>query len=193
VRIDPNALLDFLKGEFRLVSGAVRDKGAKRFGRALALAGVMILMAYAGLYAPPQKKLAYLDREIAAARAMHESGTQYAEMSASLLRVYSSLPQIKDREQWLGNATIDSLRAEGITPESLSTPIDNEVKNIIVQRQAVALTARFPEFYSWLLRVESAKPLMHIQSVEVGKKDEPLGYNAVSCDVTTVIPKRRLN
>lgn len=193
MKIDPNAILDFVKSELKLVSGVVRDKGGKRFGRAFALAGIMVLIAYAGVYAPSQKKLKLLDREIAAARAMHESGTLYAEMSSALQAVYANLPQIKDRDQWLGNATIDSLRAEGITPESLSTPVDNEVKNIIVQKQVVAMVARFSEFYSWLLRVESAKPLMHVQSVDLGKKDEPIGYNSISCDVTTVIPKRRLN
>lgn len=184
---------DLVKAEFELVYQTVKDKGGKRFGKAFGLAGIMIVIAYGGIYAPPKKKLSRLDRDIASAKAMFDSGGQFKELRDSLTASYSRLPPLKDRAQWLGNATMDSLRAEGITPEAIKPMTENDMKGLVFQSQPVQLTAKFSEFYAWLLRLESAKPLMHLQGAEISKKDDRIGHNSVNCIVTTVVPTRRLN
>lgn len=184
---------DLAKAELDLVIQTVRDKGGKRFGKAFGLAGVMVFVAYAGIYAPPKKKLSMLDRDIANAKAMFDSGGQYKELRDGLTASYSRLPALKDRAQWLGNATMDSLRAEGITPESIKPMSETEAKGLVMQSQSVSMSAKFSEFYAWLLRLESARPLMHLQAVELSKKEDRMGFNGVSCEITTVVPTRRLN
>lgn len=190
---DLKAYGDLAMAEFQLIVQTVKDKGGKRFGKAFGLSGVLIVIAYAGIYAPPKSKLSRLDRDIASAKAMFDSGGQFKELRDGLTASYSRLPPVKDRAQWLGNATMDSLRAEGITPEAIKPMTENDLKGLVFQSQPVQLTASFSEFYSWLLRLESARPLMHLQNAEIGKKDDRIGQNSLNCVVTTVVPTRRLN
>jgi hypothetical protein len=181
------------KAELELVLATIREKGGKRFMKAYLIAGFMVFAAYMGVYAPPQKKALMLARKIAAAKAMFDSGAQYSELRASLASAYAQLPPLKDKDQWLSNSMVDSLRSESLTPLSFRPIVEIETAGLITQSSSVELAAKFGEFYAWLVKVENAKPLMHVKMLEIGKKDEPIGMNAINCDVQTVIPKRRLN
>lgn len=192
-KIDPQVVLAFVKSEVEIMVSTIRDKGGKRFGKAFGLAGAMVALAYFGLYSPPQAKMKKLQREIDKAKAMSEAGGQYKDIRDQLGAAYSHLPQMKDREQWLSNAMIDSLRADNLTPDSFKPVSENELSGLIFQSSTVQLTLRFEQFYDWLMRLEGAKPLMHVQSFDVQKKPEQLSWNGVTCEVTTVIPKRRFN
>lgn len=182
-----------VQAEAELIQSVMRDKGAKRFGKAFGIAGAFIFLAYWFVYKPPQSKIAKLSAQIEAARAMSQSATAYKELRDQLAGTYNGLPLLKDQAQWLSNAMIDSLRADGLTPESFRPVTEMESSGLIFQTSVVTLSLKFNEVYSWLLRLESAKPLMHIGSLEVGKKTDLVGVNTVSASVKTVIPKKRFN
>lgn len=179
--------------EFEVILGTLRDKGAKRFGRAFGAAAFTIFAAYFLVYMPPQKKSARLQAQIDAAKTMADFGAQFKDLRDQLNAAYTGMPQITDREQWLSNSVRDSLNVAGLVTEDFKPIREQELNGLIFQVSSVSLSLKFSEFFDWLLRMESAKPLMHLQSLELGKKKESVGYNTVACDISTVIPKKRFH
>lgn len=191
--IDLKPLADFATAELEMVVATLKEKGGKRFGKAFGIAGIMVFVTYAGLYAPPKKKAARLQAEIDAARQLSEFGVQYKDLRDQLGATYVQLPQMKDKEMFLSNAVIDSLKAEGLTPETFQPVREQEQAGLVFQVSNIAMPVRFNEFYSWLVRLETAKPLMHLQTVELTKKSDLIGVNTVQAEIATVIPKKRFN
>lgn len=191
--IDVLELLGPVKTEAELVFATIRRRGAKRFGKALGIAGIFVAVAYYGIYKPPQDKISRLQKEIDTARAMSESGTAYQELRGQLASSYGSLPNMKDQQHWLSNSMIDSLRADNLTPELFRPVAEMEADGLIFQTSTVQLTIKFSDLYTWLMRLESAKPLMHISSLDIAKKADMIGWNVVGASVMTAIPKKRYN
>lgn len=191
--IDLKPFADAAKAELEMVMATVKEKGGKRFGKAFAIAGIMVFLAYAGVYAPPKKKAARLQSEIDAARKLSDFGTRYKDLRDQLGAIYAQLPDTKDREMFLSNAVIDSLKAEGLAPETFQPVREQEAAGLVFQTSNIAMPVRFGEFYSWMVRLETAKPLMHLQNVELTKKTDLVGINTVTAEIGTVIPKRRFN
>jgi type II secretory pathway component PulM len=191
--IDLKPYADAAKAELEMVMATVKEKGSKRFGKAFGIAGIMVFLAYAGVYAPPKKKAARLQSEIDAARKLSEFGARYKDLRDQLAAIYVQLPDTKDREMFLSNAVIDSLKAEGLAPETFAPVREQEAAGLVFQTSNIAMPVRFGEFYSWLVRLETAKPLMHLQNVELSKKTDLLGINTATAEIGTVIPKRRFN
>lgn len=179
--------------EFTVVTGTFRDKGPKRFGRAFGAAAFMVFAAYFLVYMPPQKKSERLQAEIDRAKMMADFGAQFKDLRDQLNAAYNGMPQINDREQWLSNSVRDSLNVAGLVTEDFKPIREQELNGLIFQVSTVALSLRFSEFFDWLLRLESARPLMHLQSLELAKKRDNVGYNSVNCDIATVIPKKRFH
>lgn len=191
--IDLMVYVSAVKSEADLLITTIRDKGAKRFAKAFAMSAALVAAAYFGVYSPPQAKISRLQREIDAARAMSEAGAQYQELRSQLAGSYGSLPLLKDQQQWLSSSMIDSLRADGLVPESFRPVVESEGSGLIFQTSTVLLTLKFNDLYAWLTRLESAQQLMHISILEVTKKPDLSGFNSVSCSVMTAIPKKRFN
>lgn len=191
--IDLKPLADLAKAELEMVMNTVKEKGGKRFGKAFGIAGIMVFVAYAGVYAPPKKKAARLQSEIDAARELSQFGAQYKDLRDQLAAIYVQLPDMKDKEMFLSNAVIDSLKAEGLTPETFQPVREQEQAGLVFQASNIAMPVKFGEFYSWVVRLETAKPLMHLQTVELAKKSDLIGVNTVQAEITTVIPKKRYN
>lgn len=179
--------------EVNVLQNTLREKGAKRFGRAFGAAAFAVFAAYFLVYMPPQKKSARLQAEIDRAKMMADFGAQFKDLRDQLNAAYLGMPQIADREQWLSNSVRDSLNVAGLVTEDFKPVREQELNGLIFQVSSVSLSLRFAEFFDWLLRMESAKPMMHLQSLELGKKRENVGFNAVSCDISTVIPKKRFH
>lgn len=190
---DLKPYVDAIMQEFQIVSGTIREKGAKRFGRAFGAAGFCVVAAYFGVYLPPQKKSARLQAEIDRAKSMADYGAQFKDLRDQLNAAYTGMPQISDRDQWLSNSVRDSLNVPGIITEDFKPVREQELNGLIFQVTSVTLSLRFAEFFDWLLRLESARPLMQLQTLELGKKRENPGVNSATCDIATVIPKKRFH
>ena len=191
--INLRLILTVVKAEADIIVNTLRDKGAKRFANVIALAGVLLALAYFGVYKPPQDKILRLARDIEKTRAMFEAGAQYRELRDQLAAAYAALPSMPERDQWLASALIESLRAENLTPDTIRPVSETEASGLIFQSSTIQLTIQFSEFHRWLIRLERAKPLMHVFVVDMTKKLEPLGANTITCEVMTVIPKKRFN
>lgn len=191
--IDLTVYLNAVKAEAGLVVTTIRHKGAKRFGKAFAMGGGLIAAAYFGIYKPPQDKISRLTAQIETARAMSQSSAAYQDIRTQLMGSYGSLPLLKDQQQWLSNAMIDSLRADNLTPELFRPVIETETSGLILQTSTVQLTIRFSDVYAWLQRIESATPMMHVSSLEITKKQDMIGMNVVAASVMTAIPKKRFD
>lgn len=192
-QIDLNVYVNLVKAEANLVVTTIRHKGAKRFQKAFAMAGALVAGAYFGIYKPPQDKISRLTAQIETAKAMSESSAAYQDIRTQLAGSYGSLPLLKDQQQWLSNALIDSLRADNLTPELFRPVIETETSGIIFQTSTVQLTTNFNAIYNWLLRIEGASPMMHVSSLEITKKQDMIGMNVISASVMTAIPKKRFD
>jgi hypothetical protein len=177
--------------EANIVLGTLREKGAKRFGRAFGAAAFAVFAAYFLVYLPPQKKSALLQAQIDRAKTMADLGGQFKDLRDQLNTAYNGMPQINDREQWLSNSVRDSLNVAGLVTEDFKPVREQELNGLIFQVSTITLSLKFAEFFDWLLRLESARPLMQLQSLELSKKREAPGVNTVNCDIATVIPKTR--
>ena len=192
-KINANVYVAAISEEINIVLGTLKEKGAERFGRAIGGALFLVFAAYVGIYMPPQKKSARLQSQIDRAKQLADYGSQFKDIRDQLNGAYNGLPALNDRDQWLSNSVRDSLLVGGLEPENFTPVKENELNGLVFQISSVALTLRFSEFYDWVLRIENAKPLMHMNSVDLVKKTDRIGYNAATCDIATVIPKKRFH
>ncbi len=191
MKSDPSYLIELIGGEVNLVLGTLRDRGGKRFGRAFGIAGFLVFAAYVGVYVPPQQKSSRLQAQIDKAKALSDYGEKYKAIRDLLNSAYSGLPVVDDREQWLSNSLRDSLSASGINVEEFKPIREQESNGLIAQTSEVSLALTFTELFDWILRVESAKPMLHVQLIEVVKKKEKPGMVEVRAEISTLIPNKR--
>ncbi|OGR99333.1 MAG: hypothetical protein A2V88_03965 [Elusimicrobia bacterium RBG_16_66_12] len=188
--IDVKPYVEAIIREISIVTSTLKEKGAKRFGRAFVLSGFLVFASYAGVYKPPQKKSARLADEIKRAKMMSDYSNQYKGLRDSLDLAYANLPATADREQWLSNSVRDSLNTGGLVPEDFRPMREDVANGLVFQTATLSINLRFSEFFDWLLRLESAKPMMHLASMEFVKKGGE-GYNHATFDVSTVVPVKR--
>jgi hypothetical protein len=190
---------DWSLREIQITLGALQDKGPKRFLRPIVVAGMMLLAAYMLLYRPPQAKSDRLAAQILAAKNLYDYGERYKQMRSSLEGAYGRLPAVADREQWLSNSVRGLLDKEGISADSITPIQEIEANGLIFQKSTIAANIRFAEFYDLLLRIENARPLMHVEKASVMKvaatggadNTQSIGYCTTSYEISTVIPKKR--
>ena len=192
-KIDPQYLANSIGGEVNLFIGTLRDKGAKRFGRAFGVAAFLVFASYAGIYMPPQQKSARLQAQIDKAKATAEAGAKFKDLREQLNGAYNGLPLINDREQWLSNSVRDSLAVASLNVEDFKPVREQEMNGLVFQASGVTLTLHFAELFDWLLRIESAKPMLHVQSIDINKKKELPGTVGAAADIATMIPKKRFH
>ncbi len=186
---DSLAILWAIRNEIDLLTHTIHNKGLSRFSRAFVVAGVIALAAYVGVYLPPQKKSQLLQAKIDRAKSLAGEGQKIKNLGDRLRGASAALPALADREQWLSNSIRDSLSTSGLNVEDFRPVSETEANGLIVQESGVTLAMKFEEFYSWLLRVEGAKPLLHVSMIEIAKKKQILGSNQVSISLMTAIPK----
>jgi type II secretory pathway component PulM len=176
-----------VQGEIQQISGTIRDKGFKRFHRAALIAGVAVLASYRLLYVPPATKLDGLQQRIDKARSMSQIAASYREVRAQLKSIYAQLPAPADKDHFLVDAVVESLKAEGLTSESIRPPEENLEANMTSQRLQISLDLRFPDLVGWLARIEASRPLLHVYSLNVNKSRR-LGYCTAQVGIGTLIP-----
>lgn len=191
---DFQAHVNLVSREAEILVNTFREKGAQRFGRAIGAAAFLAFGSYMLLYRPPQVKSERLDAEISKAKTLYENAQKYKELRDQLLGAYSRLPSDKDRSQWLFNSVHESLDKSGLVTENIKSVQEQDYNGFIFQSLPFEVNVRFPELYDWILRVENARPTMHLMSINIAKKttgDADIGYNSTMCEIGTVIPKKR--
>ena len=192
LNLDPEQLeriIKRVKDEWSIAYSTVKEKGPERFGRTFALGLVAILICYFMVYVPPNKKLSGLQRRIDAAKVAADYADQYKGLHDQLNFLYMILPPSSAREQrWLTNAVLDSMKAENIISDSVVPPEEVIEQGFAVQRQNISTQLKYSELVSWLNRLEANKPLLHVDTLSLTKKTDPLGTNTVDCEIGTVIP-----
>ena len=189
-KIDFAKLAAFVQSEANLVVGAVREKGGRYFQRPFAVAGAIIGVSYL-VYLQPISRQAHIEAALNAAKATEQYNDQYKDIHDTLYSLYRQLPLIKDRDQFLFNALIDSLKEENIVSDSLKPPSEDENATLIYQTVTMTSRLKFSEFISWLSRIESAKPTLRVVHFDLSKQVDQIGQNNVSCSIVTIIPKVR--
>jgi type II secretory pathway component PulM len=186
---DFSRLVGFVQSELAFVQTTIKDKGANRFARPLVLGGALIFSSYWFIYSPPIKKLAGLDRKLNTARATAEFADQYKEVRERLYALYGLLPAPSDPS--LTEAIVDSLKTQNIMADSLQPPVVTDSAGLLFQSVNVTMTLKFSELTAWLLRIEAAKPLLHVSRISIKKKQDALGKSEVTAVLTTVVPTVR--
>lgn len=186
---DFSRLVGFVQSELAFVQTTIKDKGADRFARPLLLGGALVFFSYWFIYSPSIKKLAGLDRKLNTARATGEFADQYKEVRERLYALYGLLPGPSDPS--LTEAIVDSLKTQNIMADSLQPPVVTDSAGLLFQSVNVTMTLKFSELTAWLLRIEAAKPLLHVSRISIKKKQDALGKSEVTAVLTTVVPTVR--
>lgn len=194
MKIDMSAvgrLLEDVGRELQLVANTLKDKGARRFQRPLIIGAVIIFGAYYLLYLPPRKKLDGLQRNIETAKAASDNAEAFKAAREQLLAAYAAMPSIKDKDHFLIQAVVETLRAESLTSDSIHPPEENSESSLLYQKITVAVQVRFSELLGWLARLEASKPFLHVSSLEL-IKSKRLGYCDVQAGISTIVPEADL-
>jgi hypothetical protein len=195
MKIDPKvaqAVVKAVQDEIQTVSQTLKAKGSKRFERALLLGGAMVGLSYYFVYLPPMRKLEGLQRRIDSARAMSQNTDAYIQARDRLRSQYALMPKTADKDQFLTQAIVETLRAEGLTSDSILPPDEMKESNLSFQQIKVSAQMRFPELIGWLARIEASKPFLYVTSLEVFKSKNRMGYCDVTVGVSTIIPTKDL-
>jgi hypothetical protein len=195
---DFRSLKELLVREIDAFFATLRDKGLKRFMRAFVAAGFVVFGSYELLYRPPQSKSDRLEGEIAHAKTMHDYGEKYGLLRDALTAAYARLPSDADREQWLTNSVRALLDMDQLESDDFRPMRENEKNGLIQQDSTLTLHVRFKQFYALMLHIEGAKPMLHLASADLVKANNisdpsSLGMATVHVDVSTIIPKKRLD
>jgi len=174
--------------EVKVLKDSLRDKGPKYFARPLALGAVMVFASYNYVFKAPQQAMTTALTELDAAKATSQYANDYQDLKDRLNRLYSSLPRTNDPEAWLLSEVRESLRQEGIVPDSFSSPTDEAGVGYKLVSLTISLTTSYPQLAAWVARVERSRYLMHIKDVKLVKKQKPIGMNTVDVSVSTIIP-----
>lgn len=179
--------------EISIVASVLAGPGRKRLLRPLMISTCTLLTAYFGVYLPPQRKSQRIGLEIQKAKVTFGASARYEDLRDQLAVAYKALPAHTEREQWLANSVKDSLDAGGLITDIFRPTQENEQGDLLQQTTNVTLRLRFSEFYDWLLRLESARPMMFLLNATLTKKKDDPGYNSATVDIGTVIPRKRYN
>ena len=180
--------IERFQAELGLVSATLREKGVKHFARPLSISALLVLGSYFLVYKPPIRKRALMEKKLASAKEYAKYADEYKSLRDQLNAAAAELPSRPDREGWLTVAVNDSMRAENMVAQSIQPPVEQAQQGFLQQSVSVAMDVKFQELYSWLSRVESVRPLLHVSQIELSKRADKLGYNRVTCSVSTLIP-----
>ena len=182
-----------MRQEMEHIVSIVEERGIHRFARPIILGVLAVYFCYYFLYVPPGKKAATLSRRIAAAKATAQYVDTYKTLHERLLAVYAELPLAKNKDQWLTNTVIDSMKAQSIIADSIQPPEEIEQSGFIFQKVVVNVQLGFHDAVSWLEHLEKVRPMLQVSSFVMTKRAEPLGTNAVECAISTLVPAEGLS
>jgi hypothetical protein len=180
-------ILETTQREARTVFSTLREKGRERFGRTLLIALALVGGSYKGLYLPAQNKLSMLAQTITSAKTLSENADSYRLLREKLEAGYVQLPAQKDKDQFLMNAVLETLRAEGLMSESLRPPDQVNGELLSSQQTMVNAQLKFTEVLSWLARLEASQPHLHVLELALDKKKDKIGYCDVRVGVGTAV------
>jgi hypothetical protein len=185
--INLSAVVEKIQEEVKLISATMKDRGSNRFGRTFLIALALPAGSYFLVYSQSQKRLSAISGELQVARNTATHADTYKDLKDRLSTTYAQLPLPKDRANLLSDVVKEALRGEGIVPLNFNTPTETEMPGGIVQNLGITMRVKFPELMAFLSRVEGHKPAIHISSIDLTKKDTPIGTNEVSCTLSTII------
>jgi Tfp pilus assembly protein PilO len=177
-----------LSSEIQSLKDGLRDKGPKYFARPLGISAMLVFASYHYVYKAPQQAMVQVLGELDAAKATAQYANDYQDLKDRLNRLYSSLPKTRDPATWLLSEVRDSLRQEGIVPDSFSSPTDEAGIGYKLVSMTISLTTSYPQLAAWVARIERSKYLMHIKDVKLVKMQKSIGMNTVDVTITTIIP-----
>jgi len=180
-------LMEAFQSEAHLVANTLREKGTKRFERPLILAVAVVFGAYYLLYLPPQRKTAGLQSRIDEAKSLSQYTGAYKDIRTQLDSIYAQLPKPSEANGFLTQAVIESMRAEGLTSDSIHPPDVSNDSGLIVQKLTISAEVKFTDLISWLARLEASRPFIHVFSLQVDKSRR-VGYCTISVGLSTLIP-----
>ncbi|MBI4424646.1 MAG: type 4a pilus biogenesis protein PilO [Elusimicrobia bacterium] len=178
----------YLVEEALFLARAIRSRGVKHYGKALAYSLGMAFLAHKLVYVSGGEKLSRVERDLEAARATDRYAETYKELDDTLSRFSEQLPPSQAPEEWLLNTVRETMKAEGIISTSLSPVNVSHSGDFKVLSMTIACRARYKELGSWLARMEGSKKLLHVSNLSVSKDGE-IGQNTVNITVSSLLPK----
>ncbi len=175
----------YLQRDFSDTIFVLQNKGLKYFQRVWIAAALIVFVPYKFFYQTMNDEVSSLEMRIRTARAAGKYAKTYNDAMEDLLIVQRRLPPPNSGTQWLSDTIISSLQKEDIAPDSISSVHQFKSKKLIKENITVEFTAKFPEIFAWLYRIERNRYLIHVDLLQIHKKG--LDENKVTCTLSTLI------
>jgi type II secretory pathway component PulM len=163
----------------------LKAKGPQYFQRVWLASFLMLFVSYKGIYIFLNGKVAQVESEITVAHLTAKYADTYKNAAGQLSLAQKRLPPFKDKDTWLTDTGIASLKAESLVPDSISSPQESESIGLKQEKISIEFQAKFPQLVSWLNRIDHAPRLTHVSSLELSKKG--LDENEVHCELVTIV------
>lgn len=177
------------QAELGVLRDAIRDKGVKHFSRPIGMGLVMIFCSHFYVFKPSETALKKVSSELEATTATAQYAGDYKDLRARIDGLYTRLPRTKNPEEWLLTEIRETLRQEGLVPDSISSPQMDTGPGYQIVSRAVALTAEYRQAGAWIARLERNKSLLHVADMTLTKKKLPIGSNKIMVTVATIVPE----
>ncbi len=173
------------KKEFNETLYIVKAKGPKHFQRVFIVSLFMLFISYRLVYVLMRDRLFEVESEIETAHVTAKYADLYKSALSHFLQAQRRLPPFKDKETWLMDEGIASLRAESLVSDAVSSPEESKMMDLQKEKIAVKFQAQFPPLVSWLYRIENSAYLIHVSSLKLEKKG--LDRNEIDCELSTIV------
>ncbi len=172
-----------------IIVSALRERGLRRYARALALSGAILLASHQLAYVRGSSELARVRGSLESVRGASRYVDGYRELEARLKNFSESLPPAENPENWLLAAVRDSMKEEGILSTSLSPIARLEWNQFRIMTLTVTCRVGYPQLSSWISRMENSPKLLHVSKLNLRKDERESGINEVTISVASAVPK----
>ncbi len=180
-----------LQEEAQIATATLKDKGWRRFSRALVAGVAFVLAAYILVYSPASAKLERIGERISEAKSEYQSADSYESLSDGLNALYSRMP-LKQKSDWLNTSVLDCMEKEGVTADSIEPKEEADAPDSLVHETLTVTTEmNYAQLLAVLNRIEHLRPAVDISSLQVKKEDQSILYNQVTLQIEALIPSRR--
>ena len=185
---DIKATFSKMKEEVGFLARTVQARGAKRYGRALAISAVVLVASYKMIFVEGGMKLTQAEHDLAAAKAVAQYASAFNDLDSAFRIFMLRLPPADRAEGWLLDSVRESMKAEGLVSQTLSPVAVTEAQGYKVLSINLTFQAKFKELANWIARIEGSRQLMHVSSLTLTKSPEAIGMNTVAVTISSVVP-----
>ena len=191
------ALAQQLQDELNQAVHGFQTRGAEHFKKVLAVAGVLAVVGYMGLFRTTSAQLKTLHQKVTQLRDIAKYAKEYQEDKMKLAGIKDKFPGEAEHKDWLFNLLMTSAHEEGISVDSISTQKEEEKGDLPFVKLEIDVMAKatYAQAGAWIARLEGTGKFTQVEVLTFTKARDPnpdappSGMNALQITLATALPK----